>query len=146
MEGCPVRRIGRWIYNADDGLPGEPGWHLDGGPVVLDFMPGHHGCCNGGSRCCRGCYLLSGWPERYFEPAGRYLRDAMEWAERELDEMLAALTGHEEGHRASFGELPWCVCGWRQSPEASWPDGPLLRDHLHEMAMPAGNTSPGGAE
>jgi hypothetical protein len=131
---CTVRvsrRIGRWVYNSDSTYYGEAGWHLDGGPIVLDFMPGHHGCCNGGPRCCRGTYLLYGWPGRLHEPVATHLRAAMQWVEDELDEMLAARIGHGAVLAASFRELPRCICGWRQSPE-----GPLLREHLREMAAP----------
>jgi hypothetical protein len=88
------RRIGRWAYDSTGTLPGDAGWHLDGGPVVLDFFRGNHQCCIGGPRCCRGCYLLAGWPGREHEPVSLYLRDAMEIVEREHDEMvLGALAG-----------------------------------------------------
>lgn len=85
------RRMGRWVYNSDSTLYGEAGWHLDGSPVVLDFMPGHHGCCDGGPRCCHGCYLIYGLPGYTdSEPVDRYLAGAMEWAEKEWDKVRAA--------------------------------------------------------
>jgi hypothetical protein len=35
-----ARRLGRWSYDNTSTLPGVAGWHLDGSPVVIDFMPG----------------------------------------------------------------------------------------------------------
>lgn len=77
------RRIGRWTYDGTSNQYGIAGWHLDGGPIVLDFMPGHHGCCNGGPGRC-GAYLLYGWPGREHEPVDRYLRGAMDWVESQV--------------------------------------------------------------
>jgi hypothetical protein len=88
------RRIGNWVYNSDSTLYGEAGWHLDGSPLVIDFMPGHHGCCNGSPRCCRGTYLLYNWPGREHEPLATHLRWAMEVAEDDWNEaVLAAIAG-----------------------------------------------------
>lgn len=78
------RRLGRWVYHDRDFGYGTAGWLLGGSPLVLDFMPGDHSCCDGGPRCCRGTYLLYNWPagragrER---PMSRWLRYAMEEAE-----------------------------------------------------------------
>jgi hypothetical protein len=93
------RRIGRWVYDDSDGEYGNAGWHLDGSPVVIDFMPGNHQCCIGGPRCCRGCYLLYNWPGNLpfcgapppvgdCEPVALYLRDAMGVVEDAWDEGL----------------------------------------------------------
>jgi hypothetical protein len=92
-QGALVKRIGRWVYNSDSTLYGEAGWHLDGGPVVLDFMPGNHSCCIGGPRCCHGCYLLYGWPGREHEPVAMHLRSAMQCIEEELDALFACRPG-----------------------------------------------------
>jgi len=81
----PARRRGRWTYNSDSAMYGEAGWHLDGTPLVIDFMPGDHQCCNGGPNCCRGCYLLYGWPGNGHEPVGTHVDYAMECVEEWWD-------------------------------------------------------------
>jgi hypothetical protein len=100
-----TRHIGRWTYNSDSGLYGEAGWHLDGTPLVIDFMPGNHQCCNGGPRCCRGCYLLYGWPGQEHEPVATHVGYAMECVEEWWD----ALADFERallmaGERVAFPE------------------------------------------
>jgi hypothetical protein len=87
----PAHRRGRWTYDGTTGLYGEAGWHLDGTPLVIDFMPGNHQCCNGGPRCCKGCYLLYGWRGNEHEPMGTHVDYAMEVAEEYWD----ALSDHE---------------------------------------------------
>ena len=96
------RRIGRWTYNSDSTYYGEAGWHLDGGPVVLDFMPGLPAECPH-SPPCRGEYQLHGWPREIpfatacawdFMSIACRLRDAMRVIEGEWDEhLLASLAG-----------------------------------------------------
>jgi hypothetical protein len=34
-------RRGRWTYNSRSTRYGIAGWHLDGTPLVIDFMPDH---------------------------------------------------------------------------------------------------------
>lgn len=84
-----MRRIGRWTYDSDSTLYGEAGWHLDGGPVVLDFMPGRPAEC-GHFPPCRGEYQLHGWPGREWESIACPLRDAMQIIEEEHDELVMA--------------------------------------------------------
>lgn len=103
------RRIGRWVYDDSDRHWGAAGWHLDGSPVVIDFMPGDHSCCNGGRRCCRGCYLLYNWPHysREHEPVATHLADAMELVEEWWDaEQEAIAKGLPAGWSVSASHLP----------------------------------------
>jgi hypothetical protein len=82
-SAAPKRRVtrrGRWTYNSDSLRYGEAGWHLDGSPLVLDFMPGYTDC--GPSR---GMYLLYNWAGREHEPVSTHARHAMETAESEWD-------------------------------------------------------------
>jgi hypothetical protein len=89
-----TRRRGRWAYNSESTRYGEAGWHLEDTSIVIDFMPGNHQCCNGGRRCCHGCYVLHGWPGREHEPVSMHVDDAMEAIEQEWDEyILAVLAG-----------------------------------------------------
>lgn len=75
----PVRRRGRWTWNTDSIKYGEAGWHLDGTPLVIDFMPGHG-------------YDNKGEYQIYNDPCvdnhtglDRYMVGAMEWAEEHWD-------------------------------------------------------------
>jgi hypothetical protein len=83
----PARRRGRWTYDATDNHYGEAGWHLDGTPIVIDFMPGDHQCCNGGRGCCHGSYLLYGWPGREHEAIATHVDFAMECVEGWWDKL-----------------------------------------------------------
>jgi hypothetical protein len=80
------RHWGRWTYNSDSIQYGEAGWHLNGTPLVLDFMPGRSGECPHTGRC-RGSYLLYGDPCWHLHTAsvGCFLRDAMRWTEEHWD-------------------------------------------------------------
>lgn len=89
----PVRRRGRWTYNSESTRYGEAGWHLDGTPYVLDFMPGRPSEC-GHYPPCRGEYQLHNWPGREWGSVACGMTDAMRVLEREYDEMiLASLAG-----------------------------------------------------
>jgi hypothetical protein len=92
--------IGRWTLNDASTLYGEAGWHLDGGPIVLDWMPACEEGCEEGTidddehyDCC---WSLYGWPGRLeADPVGRYLPEAMRQVEREWDNAtFAALAAH----------------------------------------------------
>ena len=101
------RRIGRWIYNSESTRYGEAGWHLDGGPIVLDWMPACDEGCEPGipgaerydSEHYDCCWSLYGWPDRIeAEPVSRYLPDAMAQIEQEYDESIwAALAAIGQG-------------------------------------------------
>lgn len=62
------------------------GLHLDGGPIVIDFMPGFTD-----GEPCRGMYLIYNWPNHTHidaEPVATHLREAMRAVETEWDELL----------------------------------------------------------
>jgi hypothetical protein len=120
------KRIGRWTYDGSEPLPG---WHLDNSPVVLDFDPGSHSCCDGGPGCRGGAYILYEWKGREYEPISGDLRSAMEWAERawdkeqasrltiegitrdELADALAELAKRTGNGNAHFPYLATCIFG-----------------------------------
>jgi hypothetical protein len=83
-----VRRRGRWTYNSDSTRYGVAGWHLDGTPLVIDFMPGYTDC-----EPSRGMYLLYNWPGREHEPLSTHVGHAMEVAEGEYDALATRLGG-----------------------------------------------------
>jgi hypothetical protein len=93
----PTTRRGRWTYNGGEALYGIAGWHLDGTPLVIDFMPGNHQCCNGGRGCCHGCYVLYNWPARSHDPVSMYVDSAMEAIEEEWDAL-------DDGQRLAITE------------------------------------------
>jgi uncharacterized protein (DUF2237 family) len=94
------RRFGRWTYNSNSTRYGEAGWHLEGGPVVIDFMPDHYSQCPHFPHC-RGEYQLHGWPGREWESVACRLREAMDVIEQEHDEtVLAALAGESHASTA----------------------------------------------
>ena len=81
--------LGRWTLNTDSTRYGVAGWHLDDGPIALDWMPAcDKGCEPGapGPGHCDCCWSLFGWPGRIeAEPVDRDLLTAMaqiedEWA------------------------------------------------------------------
>jgi hypothetical protein len=75
----PARRRGRWTYNSDSTMYGEAGWHLDGTPLVIDFMPGH-GCDS------KGEYQIYNDPCYWdHDPLDRYMDGAMRLAEQHWD-------------------------------------------------------------
>ena len=89
----PARRRGRWTYNSDSSYYGEAGWHLDGTPVVIDFMPGYTDCAPG-----RGMYLLYNFPGRADEPLSTHVDEAMREVEKMWDEhLLKVLAGTVPG-------------------------------------------------
>jgi hypothetical protein len=77
------RRIGRWVYDDRDFDYGNAGWHLDGSPLVIDFMPGMTDCEPG-----RGMYLGYNWPGDSLGDwmLATHLREAMRVAEKRWDE------------------------------------------------------------
>ena len=82
-----TERAGRWVLDDESARYGEAGWHLDGGPIVLDWMPACEEGCEPGSsgrehyECC---WALYGWPGRpEAKPVDRYLTAAMAWIEYE---------------------------------------------------------------
>lgn len=86
------RRLGRWAYNSESTRYGVAGWHLDGSPVVIDFMPGF---TDGAP--ARGMYLVYNWPNSAHidaDPVATHVQDAMRAIEREWDSLLlSALAG-----------------------------------------------------
>jgi hypothetical protein len=83
-----ARRWGRWAYDNTSTLYGVAGWHLDGSPVVIDFMPGVTDGEPG-----RGLYLGYNWPGRddgWF--ISKYCAEAMRLTGREWDESPFAVT------------------------------------------------------
>ena len=91
------RRIGRWVCNSESTRYGEAGWHLDNGPVVIDFMPGVPAACHHRPPH-RGEYQLHNWPQDLpfagsespvldHHSVACSLRDAMRVAEEEWDEV-----------------------------------------------------------
>jgi hypothetical protein len=96
-----TRRIGRWAYNSDSTLYGEAGWHLDGSPVVIDFMPGMTDCEPG-----RGLYLGYNWPGRVDGwIVSKYCREAMRIVEQAWDKspFAEALSGTSVPGRPGSG-------------------------------------------
>ena len=83
-----ARRIGRWTYNTESTLYGEAGWHLDGSPVVIDFMPGMTDGEPG-----RGLYLGYNWPGRADGwIISKHCREAMRLVEEKWAEHITAAT------------------------------------------------------
>ena len=80
-------RIGRWTLNDESADCGEAGWHLDAGPIVLDWMPAcEEGCEPGtpGEEHYDCCWSLYGWPGRLeADPVDRDLEAAMRRIEEE---------------------------------------------------------------
>jgi hypothetical protein len=96
-----ARQAGRWIFNGASTLYGEAGWHLNGGNIVLDWMPAcGQGCLPGtsdeGHADC--CWCLYGWPGRLeATPVDKDLIAAMrqieqEWAHHPASQSAAATT------------------------------------------------------
>jgi hypothetical protein len=84
-------RIGRWVFSEESIQYGEAGWHLDGSPVVIDFMPDAEDYGSG----IEGCFLGYNWPGRHdCWEVSMYLAEAMSIVEQEWDEFVfAAIKG-----------------------------------------------------
>ena len=82
-----MNEIGRWTLSDTSTRYGVAGWHLDGGPIVLDWMPACDEGCGPdtwGDEHYDCCWSLYGWPGREeAEPIDKYLPTAMEQIERE---------------------------------------------------------------
>ena len=92
------RRRGRWTYDTGSNRYGVAGWHLDGTPLVIDFMPGH-------GWDSKGEYQLYNDPCYHdHEPLDRYMDGAMRQAEEhwdtvhapEADELAALVPGTDD--------------------------------------------------
>jgi hypothetical protein len=90
------KRIGRWVYDDTDNHYGVAGWHLDGTPLVIDFMPDHG--WDG-----KGEYQLYNDPCYHdHHPLDHYVDEAMQEVEEHWDtvhapEVEALRTAQEEG-------------------------------------------------
>lgn len=93
-----ARQAGRWTLNSTSTLYGEAGWHLDGGHIVLDWMPScEEGCPPGtrGEEHADCCWCLYGWPGQFAaKPVDKDLAAAMRQVEQEWDQHPAALAGN----------------------------------------------------
>jgi len=74
-----TRRRDRWTYNSDSSQYGEAGWHLDGTPLVLDFMPGHGWDGKGEYQLYNDPCLIN------HTSVDRYMDGAMRWTEEHWD-------------------------------------------------------------
>ena len=86
MTKRKTTRRGRWTYDSTTTYYGAAGWHLDGTPIVIDFMPGYIDC-----EPSRGMYLLYNWPGKIDgEPIATQVDRAMEIIEDDWDKACVA--------------------------------------------------------